>query len=66
MEPLLARLYLPLLALQDKTIQLQIGSSHWYENPGWIVLAVLAAIVVLLLIVVAARSGGGNTTILHH
>jgi hypothetical protein len=52
-----------LLALQDRTIQVQIGSAHWYENPGWIVLAVLAAIVVLLLIVAAVRSSGGSPTI---
>jgi len=51
-------------ALQDKTIQVQIGSGHWYQNPGWDILAALAAIVILLLIVVAVRGGGGPTTII--
>jgi hypothetical protein len=63
MDSLFAYLYLPLLAVQDKTIDINInGGGHvWYHNPVWIAIGILAAIVILLLIVVAAR--GGGTTI---
>ena len=64
METLLAYVYLPFLALQDKTIQVQINGGHvGYHNPVWIAIGILAAVVVLLLIVLAVRGGGGGTTI---
>jgi hypothetical protein len=66
METLLAYVYLPLLALQDKTIQVQIQGGHvWYHNPIWIAIGILAAVVILLLLVLAIRGGGGGTTIVH-
>jgi hypothetical protein len=64
METLFAYLYLPLLALQDKTIDININGGHvWYHNPVWIAIGILAAIVILLLIIVAARGGGGTTIV---
>lgn len=64
METLLGYMYAPLLALQDKTIQVQInGGRVWYHNPVWIAIGILAAIVILILFVLAVRSGGGGTTI---
>ncbi len=59
----------PAYALQipDKKIEITIGdhgaSAHWYRNPVWIAIGVLAAIVIVLLIVVATRGGGGTTII---
>lgn len=62
METLLAYIYLPLLALQDKTIRIEIGGGHaWYHNPVWVAIGILAAVVILLLILLIAR--GGGTTI---
>jgi ACR3 family arsenite efflux pump ArsB len=63
METLFAYLLVPLLALQDKTIQVQIGGGHWYHNPVWIAIGILAAVVILLLIIVAARGSGGTTIV---
>ncbi|HZR22712.1 MAG TPA: hypothetical protein VFA59_03935 [Vicinamibacterales bacterium] len=64
METLFAYLYLPLLALQDKTIEVNINGGHvWYHNPVWIAIGIIAAVVVLLLIIVAARGSGGTTIV---
>ena len=65
METLLGYVYAPLLALQDKTIQVQInGGGHaWYHSPVWIAIGILAAVVILILIALAVRGGGGGTTI---
>jgi hypothetical protein len=64
METLLAYFYFPLLALQDKTIDININGGHvWYHSPVWIAIGILAAVVILLLIVVAARGSGGTTIV---
>jgi len=65
MESLFAYLYLPLLALQDKTIDINInGGGHiWYHNPVWIAIGIIAAVVILLLVIVAARGSGGTTIV---
>jgi hypothetical protein len=65
METLFAYLYLPLLALQDKTIDININAGRvWYHSPVWIAIGILAAVVILLLLVLAVRgNGGGGTTI---
>ena len=63
METLLAYVYFPLLALQDKTIQVQInGGRVWYHSPVWIAIGILAAVVILLLLALIVR-GGGNTIV---
>lgn len=59
----------PAFALQvpDKKIEITIGDRnagpHWYRNPVWIAIGVLAVVVLILLIVVATRGGGGTTII---
>lgn len=64
METLLAYIYLPFLAVQDKTIQIEIGGGHaWYHNPVWIAIGILAVVIILLLIVLIARGGGGTTIV---
>jgi hypothetical protein len=64
MATLLAYLYVPLLALQEKTIDININGGHaWYHSPVWIAIGILAAIVILLLLVLAARGSGGTTIV---
>lgn len=65
MDTLLAYVTLPLLALQDKTIQVQIGNGGhvWYHSPVWIAIGILAAVVILLLLGLAFRGGGGTTIV---
>jgi len=65
MEALMSCLYLPLLALQveEKRIDINVTGAHWYANPIWIGIGILALIVILLLVVLAARGGGGTTIV---
>ncbi len=54
------------VSIPDKKIEITVGdhgvSAHWYRNPVWIAIGVLAVIVLILLIVLAVR--GGGTTII--
>ncbi len=54
------------LQIPDKKVTITIGdkdaTAHWYRNPVWIAIGVLAVLVVILLIILAAR--GGGTTII--
>ena len=47
----------------DVKVDITTTTTHWYADPFWVAIGVIALVVIVLLVALAGRSGGTTTVV---